>query len=104
MRRIEHKKVKLAVDTLQNTRFSAEKGHPLHDGRRRTKRIQYGGIPRYKSADVNIFGLQRDREGTNDVSKATSLDQRINFRCDRKDASGLHAVSPSIIGCVIKQM
>ena len=39
-----------------------------------------------------------------DIGKATRLDDRIDFRGDRKNAKRHHAFSLSIIGCVMRQM
>src|SRR6516225_4197508 len=88
----------------QKAGFSSKKNRALKHGDRPAKGVQYGGVAGHERAGVHLFGLQRERKCANDVGEASSLDQRVDFRSDRKDANRSHAFSPSIIGWVIKQM
>ena len=77
---------------------------PMEEHFCRRKRLDDIGISRHQGLCFDAVRSQSDRERADDVGKAAGLDDRIDFRGDRKNAKRRHASSLSIIGCVMREI
>ena len=57
---------------------------------RRWKRLEHIGISRHQGARFDPVSFQRGWECADDVGKAASLDDWVDFRGDRKNAKRRH--------------